>query len=108
MTTPFNEFVDKVGCIKGLRTLTGMGLKDAKDFVETVQTQSPYEIAIAVSDIDEYEIKDAIRRMEAGGIYTAPVGTSQDLQESIKQSALLAVESNEFAIAIRLLEIIDR
>jgi len=107
MSNAFNEFTDKVATIKGLRTLTGMGLKDAKDFVETVQSLvGPYEAAISISPLEDSKKDEAIRLMERGGIIAVPAATQSDLRDSIKAAAALAVEGNEFSIAIRLLEII--
>ena len=50
----------KVGVIKAVRALTGLGLKEAKDLVET----SPATIKEAVSKEEAEEVKTALE--EAG------------------------------------------
>jgi hypothetical protein len=108
MNTEDNEFVNKVGAIKGLRALSGMGLKDAKEFVEKVQEhgQDGLTERISVQQLGEHAEKEALDNMQAGGINAFLVGGRNAVRQSIKDAAVIAIEHDDPKVAIQLLEII--
>lgn len=113
MLTSDNEFVNKVACIKGLRTLTGMGLKDAKEFVEAVQSEAevnsgPQEKRIPVVELEPHVLYGAISTMEHGGLSASAIeNVHTNLRLAIKSAAEMAIKEDKISVAIDLLEIVD-
>jgi ribosomal protein L7/L12 len=61
------EFINKVRTIKGLRALSGMPLKEAKEFVERVEREKNVVCSVTCPN-DNQETSEAIALMVQGGI----------------------------------------
>ena len=109
MHTADGEFINKVLSIKGLRKLTGMGLKDAKEFSELVQNNKSLVQSVDIVELDEAEKAEALRMIFEGGISVLDnAGTARKhLLDSIKAIAVEAVEEGQFDIARDLISILE-
>jgi hypothetical protein len=109
--TDDGEFINKILSIKGLRKLTGMGLKEAKELLELVQKNKSLVQSVDILELDEAEKADALRMIFEGGISVIDLdnaGTaSKHLLDSIKSVAVKAVEEGQFDIARDLISILE-
>ena len=94
---------NKVAAIKGLRTLTGLGLKESKELVESSMEGNIKIFSSILATTPELKLKnkeavDYIR--SAGCIITKRAGSGQkELKKMIKH----AVDKDEFDLAIDLM-----
>lgn len=93
---------NKVGCIKAVRLLTGLGLKEAKDLVEAAMV-SPQTFTVSPRTID-VDRKAALRDLEKWGASLSTTATSNRklVLEAMREMAMFAMTVNEFELAERL------
>ena len=101
-------FNDKIRCIKGLRALTGLGLREAKEFVEEVQANKKVTIAMNITDASE-SANEAIKLLANGGIVVLDSdGESRKMiLDEIKILASKSVEASQYDIARQLISILE-
>ena len=99
----------KVRCIKGLRLLTGMGLKEAKEFVEAVQANSTHIASVHVTDNDN-DYRNAVDLLKMGGITLQrdSVLVLAKLQPRMKDLAKDALDGDQFELAKDILDLISK
>lgn len=107
MIAPDGTFCNKIRVIKGLRNLTGMGLKEAKKLSEEIQNRNSLTISVNVTTIDLEEI---ISLIQSGGI--SVIDTNNDIDqdkliEHIKNAIFSAVNSSHYDIARSLLGVLE-
>lgn len=96
---------NKVGCIKAVRSLTGMGLKEAKDLVEAAVGPNGSEQMFAIrGDIPESEVTEQIAFLKAGGAIVSSLGVSHRsvIMGTLKETALFATSVGEYLLASKL------
>lgn len=108
MATNDGEFVNKVQSIKGLRALTGLGLKEAKEFSEEIHEKKTLTKAVDIINKPE-EQTDAIKMIVSGGISVQDNDNMarKMLLSDIKDIASKAVESEQYDIARSLITILE-
>lgn len=91
---------NKVAVIKAVRSLTGLGLKEAKDTVEdAVDRNRPANIDIA-RHLENPIIDDCVRTIEQNGLTIDDKSQKIDfILEGMKQSAILSTKEGEYELA---------
>jgi hypothetical protein len=107
MATTDGKLNDKVRSIKGLRLLTKMGLREAKEFVETVEAATTHTASVPVT-ADENEYLEAAELMIQGGIVIErnSLHAKANIQQRLKDTAKYAVETDQFILAKEILDLI--
>ena len=99
----------KIVAIKALRSLTSMGLKDAKDHIEASEvTPTTFDVAFAVeTGTETFVFNDFVNNMAAAG-YTVTSGpSSRDVMVNhLKSAALCSLNDNNFPLTIRILNLV--
>jgi len=88
----------KVAGIKAIRTLTGLGLKEAKDMIEAaVGSSVTMKVRIPHPDYELQKLKES-------GVQITPVGpdTRQMIRDTLKETAVFATMSGEYGFASRI------
>lgn len=96
---------NKVGCIKAVRTLTGLGLKEAKDLVEAAAGPNGTEQPIAVRiDLPESEVRDQVARLKEGGaVVNHHSGSNRSIiLGTIHEATMFATSVGEYELASKL------
>ena len=75
---------NKIGAIKAVRALSGIGLKDAKDLVET-DGDWDFEIDSTLGDDDR---NDEIKNLKDSGVSVIESGASTSISFSIMEDAM--------------------
>ena len=100
---------NKVQAIKGLRKLSGMGLKEAKDFLEDVERKAVPVVAKIIPVVEGFDLHDAITMLaEGGAAVTAMSGEREDILGKINAAAVDAVRATEYELAEELIEVLKR
>ena len=110
MSAPDGTFYNKVKSIKGLRALTGIGLKEAKDLAEDIECAFPNALTTTLSvQPDADKVSEAIVSIKDGGI--AIIDNSGPLRveilDSIRVVCADAVAKSQYDIAQVLLELLE-
>jgi hypothetical protein len=108
MTTHDGEFIGKIDSVKGLRALFHLGLKEAKDLAEEIQTKKKLTRSFFIT-ADEETLKYGLNLCEAGGISITnnrPAARNTLLNE-LRATAARAVECEQFDIARKLIDILE-
>ena len=114
MTFPAHRDYDRVGVIKAVRQLTGLGLKEAKELTEKQGTQL---VQVRVSDIDDRYTKqsvpakevltDAIADMRGNGVIVVEAVRAGTLVE-VRQLASDALLRDELDLAAALIDVLRK
>lgn len=104
---------DKVKAIKGVRALTMLGLKEAKDLVEAVWGGETVSIEVQPKDVINTQrtgYDEALSLLKLGGLKLTNnrEGTKVHLIKEIKRLATLATEHGCYDIGWELLTVLDR
>ena len=100
---------NKIQAIKGLRKLSGLGLKEAKDFVEGVEGKAHPVVAQFVPAVEGFDLQDAINMLAEGGVkVTGMSGEREDILGKINAAAADAVRATEYELAEELIEVLKR
>jgi len=104
------ELYDKIAAIKGVRALTGMGLKEAKEAVEDIVPgrQKVFQISHAIL---EPSFTEAINRIRSSGL-TVQVGKNNNVArsgigEGIRKLVTYANMSAQYDISRALLDVLE-
>jgi len=98
---------NKVQAIKGFRKLSGLGLKEAKDFVEDVALSAAPVVAQIIPAVDGFDLQDAINLLADGGVaVTAMSGEREDLIGKINAIAADAIKAREYELAEQLIAVL--
>jgi succinyl-CoA synthetase alpha subunit len=98
---------NKVRAIKGLRKLSGLGLKEAKDFVEGVESKDQPVVAQFTPAVEGFDLQDAINMLAEGGVrVTRMSGEREDVLGKINAAAVDAVKATEYELAEQLIEVL--
>lgn len=93
----------KVAAIKALRNLVGLGLREAKDAIESVMDGEQITL-----DTDATLNRSDIQILAGEGI-TVNGGTNRRLVlQAIKSAVRIAIEDGEYDLAISLLEVMKK
>ena len=95
-----SQLGSKVPGIKALRNAFGIGLKDAKDLLESLQEPNPKPYTDKCSDLNALNVF-----ADEGGVYEV-VGSV--LMEQITTTTIHAVDKKEYDLAIDLIEVLRR
>lgn len=111
---PDHQNYNRVGVIKAVRQLTGLGLKEAKDLTEKQGAQlvhfrvednrSYYDDSVIPA---EKVLKDNLELLRSNGVLVHEVGRVGTLAE-VRQLASDAVLRDEYDLAIALIDVIKR
>lgn len=98
---------NKVGCIKAVRTLTNLGLKEAKDMVEAAMNGTPQTANIHAS-LTRKDIEDGIRSLRDYGCTVNDISTNHRsiILGTIRETAIFASSVDEYSLAARLNELL--
>ncbi len=102
--TPSND--QKVACIKAIRKITGLGLKEAKDAVELAMSGGAYVLPCktAPSHCDaEIEVLNA-----NGLMITGNATKVEFILRSMRANAKMAIDCKENNLAILIIDALDR
>lgn len=106
--TDDGKFIDKVKSIKGLRQLTGLSLKDSKNFVEEVQDKKSLTIEMNIVNSGK-EQTEAFSLLKAGGI--SVINNDKEsrtvLINEIKETATRALTAEQYDIVRSLVNILE-
>lgn len=114
MTFPAHRDYNRVGVIKAIRQLTGLGLKEAKDLSEKQGTQ--LVLVRAVDTVNPYTervmpaktvLADAIAELRANGVIVVEAIRAGTLAE-VRQLASDALLRDELDLAVALLDILRK
>jgi len=109
MSSVDGEFYNKVKSIKGLRALTGLGLKEAKELSENIADAYPnaYTTSLKLNP-DVNSVKDGIDDIVEGGI--AVIDNSEpvrvELLSNIQDIGAAAISNGQYDIAQALLDLL--
>ena len=114
MTFPAHRDYNRVGVVKAIRQLTGLGLKEAKELTEKQGTQL---VHVRVSDIvDPYTnqsvpanevLTDAIVNLRGNGVVVVEAGRAGTLAE-VRQLASDALLRDELDLAVALIDVLRK
>ena len=94
---------NKIACIKAVRTLSGLGLKEAKDLVEAAMEgiEQPLEVK---HDLHELDVKKEIAILKEWGGLVTHLGTGHRsiILGTIHEAALFATSTGEYELASKL------
>ena len=104
----------KVACIKAIRTLTGLGLKEAKDLVDVCQDGK--SAVIDVSDVQIAYLRDngrtvenELRNIRDAGYNVEAIGDVTDvIMLQLTTLAKEAVDASKFGLAHDLINALER
>lgn len=100
-------FGNKVLAIKGFRKLTGMGLKESKDFLEAAADKAHPVVAQLTPVVRDFDLQDAINMLEEGGVkVTGMSGEREDVLGKINAAVVDAVRATEYELAEQLIEVL--
>ena len=96
-----NQYHNKVSVIKALRTLTGMGLKEAKDASEVVGKPQTFPLTFGLTPQD---IETNLRTLRVENVeVTGPV---QNLLEELRRLGAQALTHGEDELANEILQLV--
>ena len=100
---------DKVRCIKALRALTGLGLKEAKEFVEEVADKDIVTADVIVKG-EEDEIAQAIKNLASAGILADRTSREEiaELTTQLVEVTISAIKLDQLQLSKELLDLIIR
>jgi len=101
--------VNKVTAIKALRLLTGLGLKEAKDFIECVMDTQSKTITF-VPNPNTVHTTEAIENLASGGFtYVEDLSADREgVLKELKKLTKMAVEKDQSDIAMDLLNLLTK
>ena len=105
------KLTQKISAIKGLRMLTGAGLKDAKEFVEQAQDAFPQPIQVDLESTgDHAKLVEGKALVAEAGLAAADIGDPRrtDVFDGLRALTRLAVEKQQYGLADRLLTILQQ
>lgn len=98
---------NKVAAIKGIRSLTGIGLKEAKEFIEEVM-ETGMTRRIAFSAPKNKVVQEEFNRLADSGFAVEISGDNRNkVKDELKKLIKMAVENDQNDIAIELLKVKD-
>ena len=101
---------NKVAAIKALRSMSGLGLKDAKDGVEDVMSGRTLTVPLSINALDDRGLLNAreeIATLRAEGIHVGVGGTKRDVVIGATRSAAkMAVNDKQYDLAIDLIKVL--
>ena len=105
-----NDLVNKVAAIKGVRTLTGLGLKEAKDLVECINPGHTEVIHVDAGILEPY-YSEALQLIKDSGLrVSTPVinnAARRDIGEQLRQVVTYATMTAQYDISRVLINIIE-
>lgn len=103
---------DKIRAIKALRTLAGLGLKEAKDVVEASHAY-PTRVEYEITALDQQRFIDCratetsvIEELRQAG-YNVVVGSNGALTD-LRKVAHVALDNGEFGLAVDIINLLQR
>lgn len=106
----FNDLQNKVAGIKGLRTLTGMGLRDAKVLIERITPGQSETLNISHS-ILEPAFNDAVTKLKESGLTVKSVKTNnaarKGIATGIAELVTYATVAGQYDISRALLDVME-
>lgn len=96
---PFSGVADKVACIKAVRTITGLGLKEAKDACERAGVEQTFLTYPGLSGVG---YREEIRILERSGFTIGP--TFDALLEELRMIGIKALKLGEDDLANDILQ----
>ena len=105
-----HDIQNKIAAIKGVRALTGLGLKEAKDLVEMVEPGHTELIKIHAS-ILEPSYSDAIRLIRESGMKVQATAENnearRDIGDQLRQVITYATMTSQYDISRVLIDVME-
>lgn len=106
----FHDMDNKVKAIKGVRGLTGLGLKESKDLIERI-TPGHSETVIIGHDVLEPRFSESVQMVKDSGL-TVLVNNHnnaarKDIAEQIRQMVTYATMTAQYDIAKAMLDVME-
>lgn len=105
-----HAMTDKISAIKGVRALSGMGLKEAKEFVEGVTPGHSETIAIPHT-ILEPRFTESVKQIQASGLSVKTIkpnnAARRGLAEGIAGLVTYATMAGQYDISRALLDVME-
>lgn len=99
---------NKVTCIKAWRTVTGLGLKEAKDAVEAVMEGKPTILETSLAP-DHPELRNALAVIQGENMVVSTQNTTKaTVLRAVESAAKLSLDNGEYDLAIDLTEILKK
>lgn len=92
----------KIDTIKAIRLLTGLSLKDAKNFVDCATVSPQAQATSEIHSQDPHQVEDAKRALTANG-FVFTVTEDRCPQDLLKEAAVVAIEQNDIQLAHQIL-----
>lgn len=110
LTSTSGGLIDKVAAIKGLRGLTGMGLKESKEAVEHVDLNNPMVVNL-INGISYAHVDLHLGRLNEGGIGARVIPVNDPVRngiaEQIRGIAAWATTAAQYDIARALINVLE-
>jgi len=108
LTCPDPAAVDKVRAVKGLRSITGMMLKESKEFIEIVMEGNNSSVRL-LNNLPERSFKDGVAMIESAGfkVIDDPIINHEKIKERIKDTIAFCVECEDFDTAKKLIDVLQ-
>jgi len=104
------DIVNKISAIKGVRNLTGMGLKESKDLVETLRPGISKTLIIN-HDVLEPGFSESLKYIQTGGITTQVVVENAvvrtGIADKIRSLVTFSTIAGQYDIAKALIDIVE-
>lgn len=99
---------NKVAAIKALRCITRLGLKEAKDAIESVMSGSVITVdAVGKKGFDSVDDRECLRTLTAEGIGVITGGGKRSvILSATRTNAKMAVEDGDYDLAISLINVL--
>ena len=99
----------KVACIKAARSLTGLGLKDAKDFIELAMDTGTAEVTLYGPMDPKILGSEEVDTLRREGFRINGLADKKDaILRSTKTSARIAIDDGEYELAIDLVKVLQQ
>jgi hypothetical protein len=98
---------NKVGCIKAIRSLSGLGLKEAKDLIEAAMAGTVQTVEIAPK-LTRPDIEHELRVLRDYGCVVNDVSCNHRtlILDTLRETAIFASSVDEYSLAARLNELL--
>ena len=101
---------NKVAAIKALRSLSGLGLKEAKDGVEDVMDGRSLTVPLAIGALDDrgqLNAREELATLRQEGIHVGAGSTKRDaVIGATRSAAKIAVDDKQYDLAIDLIKVL--
>ena len=110
LNTSDGKFINKIEAIKGLRSATGLGLKESKELVERTAAGFPESVRENIPPVDDpTKVMDGKRLMSSGGVSFIVVDLRRsEVLTALRDLVKVAVGKSQYDLADQLLTILAK